>query len=78
MPLYEYSCTTCGMTFEVIQRDSRVLTACGDDCPSGDGEGTVVRKLSAHAVLSGGRREVAPAPTCGSCGNAAGSCGMDN
>jgi hypothetical protein len=78
VPIYEYACTTCGCTLEVLQRDGRVLAQCGEDCPSGAGDGAVVRKLSAHAVLPGGRREAAPQPMCGTCGNAPGSCGIDN
>jgi putative FmdB family regulatory protein len=78
VPLYEYACATCGMTFEVLQRDSRVLTTCGEDCVSGSGEGTIVRKMSAHAVVTGGRREASSEAMCGTCGNAPGSCGVDN
>jgi hypothetical protein len=78
MPLFEYHCQTCDQTLEVLQRDARVLETCGDDCVCGDGEGALVRKISAHAVLRGGgalsMSDMAPA-TCGSCGMAPGSCG---
>jgi putative FmdB family regulatory protein len=84
MPLFEYHCETCGQDLEVLQRDSRVLQSCGPECVCADaagfGEGKLTKKLSAHAVLSGGSRGSAAeaAPMCGACGGPEGSCAYES
>lgn len=80
MPLFEYHCTTCGHTIEVLQKDARVLSVCGEDCVADAGNGELRRKLSPHSVIgagSGASFDAGPA-TCGSCGQAPGSCAYDN
>jgi len=69
MPLYEYTCRTCGHRFEVLQRvgaDSR-----GVSCPD-CGSGEVAKQLStfASATRAGGAMPCgAPGPAaCGSGG----------
>ena len=78
MPLYEYECGACGKRVEVLQRDGRHQALCGEDCVSDGGEwgtGPLTRVLSAHAQFRGypNRREPAPEPSCGACGEAPGS-----
>jgi len=49
MPTYDYVCTTCGRTFEVVQSMSEApLTTCpADVCEEADkGKGLVERRIS--------------------------------
>ena len=85
MPTYEYLCAANGRTVEVSHRMAERLQNWGEVCSrAGIGPGrtraaTPVRRLiSGAAVLTGQRREVAPAdcavgPAC--CG---GGCGLQN
>mgnify|MGYP003336790747 CR=1 FL=1 len=86
MPIYAYQCPSCGKSADVLVRGGREPSTT-DDVPElfncCDQSGPIVKKLSAPYVARGGVTSVssrsAPDPgTCGSCGMAPGSCGMDN
>ena len=76
MPIYEYACQSCDSKFEQLQRSmSSTETIACPEC----GSKKTKRALSVFAVAadtakSGGSND--PAPSCGRCGNAPGSCGM--
>jgi len=66
MPIYEYTCASCGREFEKLVRQSSPAPEC-PDCHSAE----VVKKLSAFATfstMSGAGNSDLPAP-CGSCGH---------
>jgi predicted nucleic acid-binding Zn ribbon protein len=85
MPTYEYFCAANGRTVEVSHRMAEQLQNWGEVCsragvrPGRTGAAAPVRRLiSGAAVLTGQRRELAPAdcaagPAC--CG---GGCGLQN
>jgi len=75
MPIYEYTCGTCKKGFEHLQRS--MTDGPKPPCPE-CGSMQTSRKLSVFAVASdtAGKRDAEPAPTCGRCGGAPGSCGM--
>jgi predicted nucleic acid-binding Zn ribbon protein len=83
MPLVEYSCARCGEVIEVIQRHGQADVArCGEDCALGyDGDGALTRRVSTISGLINGASsrarssaESSQAESCGTCGNAPGSC----
>lgn len=83
MPLVEYSCARCGEVIEVIQRHGQADVArCGDDCALGyDGDGALTRRVSTFGGLINGATararssaEADQASSCGTCGEAPGSC----
>jgi putative FmdB family regulatory protein len=76
MPIFEYTCQSCGRRFEH-------LTRAGHDaaCPACDGT-ALVKHLSTFAVRANGaaaRAEAAPPGPCGSCGDprGPGACSMN-
>jgi putative FmdB family regulatory protein len=73
VPIYEYVCKKCNASFDHLARsmsasDGKV------NCPKCDSRDTA-RKLSVFAVGAEGAKSD-PAPTCGHCGGAPGSCQM--
>jgi putative FmdB family regulatory protein len=52
MPVYEYRCEACGCQLEVLVRGSAPPTVCGERCPSGRGDGPLVKIISAPAAVS--------------------------
>lgn len=84
MPIYAYQCPSCGKSADVLVRGSEPTST--DDVPElfacCDQSGPLVKLLSAPYVGRGGATSVssraAEPATCGSCGMAPGSCGMDN
>ncbi|MCX6551377.1 MAG: zinc ribbon domain-containing protein [Acidobacteria bacterium] len=73
MPLYEYSCTSCGRRFEVLMREG-VTPAC-PACRSG----AVEKQLSVFAVGAASPK-ASPMPAdspCAGCQNPA-ACGFGN
>ena len=81
MPMYDYICTTCGISYEAIvsarDRDR------GAPCPTCGSEATQRSALSLFAVGSGGTSAGGAAaalpPGCGSCPDprGPGACGFD-
>ncbi|GEM_PF-3546636 len=80
MPLYEYHCTTCDETIEVLQRSGEEdRRRCGEDCARDwtpdAGEGSVVRQVALTGGYAMGKpRTTQVAGNCGSCGMTPGSC----
>jgi putative FmdB family regulatory protein len=74
MPIYEYSCHTCGHEFETLVRSGTV-----PDCPSCRST-DLAKKLSVFAT-AGSTTEAAPVAIgpCGSCGHPGGpgSCALN-
>lgn len=73
MPLYEYSCTSCGKQFEVLMREGVVPA-----CPTCQSQ-SVEKQFSTYAV---GAMSAKPAPMpaggpCAGCQNPA-ACGFGN
>jgi putative FmdB family regulatory protein len=71
MPIFEYECTSCHRSFELLVRsDTKVA------CPSCDSE-KVVKKLSLFAAHVAHHHGEAAMPACatGDCGCAQGRCG---
>lgn len=81
MPIYEYHCTTCGETVEVLQRASEGdRKQCGEDCARDwtpeAGEGKLVRQMALTGGYSMGKPRAMQNPdNCGSCGMKPGTCG---
>jgi len=54
MPLYTYSCSTCGATLEILHRVDEMKTRCGLDCQRRDagafGKGEVDRQVEAPRI----------------------------
>jgi putative FmdB family regulatory protein len=73
MPLYEYTCTSCGKQFEVLMRDN-VTPAC-PVCQSQ----SVEKQFSTYAVGAMSPK-AAPMPSGGPCGGCQnqGACGFGN
>jgi len=76
MPIFEYTCGSCGNEFETLVRGSSPAP----ECPSCHGT-ELKKKLSTFAALTGGSSMSAmdlPAG-CGSCGHpdGPGACGMN-
>jgi|ETN02SMinimDraft_2_1059926.scaffolds.fasta_scaffold336727_1 putative FmdB family regulatory protein len=76
MPIYEYSCTTCGHRFDRLRSVSQM-----DDeapCPQCDGDSS--RQLSVFAVYTAGPNgemdAVAGSGGCGGCGPGGCACSM--
>lgn len=77
MPVYEYTCVSCGTTYDIFHRGREVA----EDvvCPSCSS--TKHKKLmSASAVAT--KQSASPAPSCdtgggGCCGGGGGMCGMN-
>ncbi len=82
MPLYEYTCRSCGETVEVLQRLGQAdPERCGEDCslegPEA-GQGRIERKLSVPGGYAMGRGGAPPpAERCEGCPGE-GSCGIDS
>jgi len=77
MPIYEYSCSRCEQTFEVLQPLGAELTECGAFCHAEGrpGNGAVRKIFSAPAVHTGGSADAdIEGPTCGRCGRAGPGC----
>jgi putative FmdB family regulatory protein len=69
MPIFEYACTSCGGSFELLVRsDTRVA------CPSCASE-KVVKKLSLFAAHTGKAKGEVPACHTGAAGCDLGRCG---
>ncbi len=71
MPIFEYECTSCHDSFELLVRsDTRIA------CPSCDSQ-RVVKKLSLFAAHVAHDHHEAAMPSCatGDCGCAQGRCG---
>jgi putative FmdB family regulatory protein len=69
MPIFEYACTSCGGSFELLVRsDTRVA------CPSCASE-KVVKKLSLFAAHTGKAKGAVPACHTGAAGCDLGRCG---
>ncbi len=73
MPVYEYTCESCGKVTEALRRiadaDAPIACeACGSDQTS--------RAHSVVAVSSGKGESFEPPPGCGRCGDPRGACGM--
>ena len=67
MPIFEYACRDCGKQFEQLLRSDEK-----PECPDCNGH-RLEKMLSAFAVS--GETDDTPFPeSCGSCGNAPGSC----
>jgi putative FmdB family regulatory protein len=75
MPIYEYACSLCDQTFEVLQPLGAELTECGAFCRAEGrpGNGAVRKIFSAPAVHTGGSSDTA-APACGRCGRPGPGC----
>jgi putative FmdB family regulatory protein len=73
MPIYEYSCGSCKTSFEHLQRT--MADGPNPSCPE-CGSPQTARQLSVFAVASdtAGKSATEPAPMCGRCGGAPGSC----
>ncbi|MGA2640731.1 MAG: zinc ribbon domain-containing protein [Spirochaetia bacterium] len=69
MPIFEYECTSCRSSFELLVR-SGTLVAC-PSCKSG----RIVKKLSLFAAHMGRREEEVPACHTGGSGCDLGKCG---
>ena len=74
MPIYEYTCQSCKVKFEQLQRtmnsDSKAK------CPE-CGSIKTARAMSVFAVAADTASKSSAAPsTCGRCGGAPGSCSM--
>jgi putative FmdB family regulatory protein len=66
MPIFEYTCQSCGHRFEHLTRADREAA-----CPACDGH-TLSKELSTFAVGANGsasRAEFAAPGPCGSCGD---------
>jgi putative FmdB family regulatory protein len=77
MPIYEYTCTSCKKSFEHLQRT--MSDGPKPACPE-CGSKQTARQLSVFAVAADTAKSVSSGdgpPTCGRCGGAPGSCGMD-
>ena len=77
MPIYEYTCTSCGNDFEKL----RPVTRMDDPAPCAACGGESSRHLSVFAAFSsGGGGEVAAVPGggggCGGCGPSGCACSM--
>ena len=69
MPIFEYECTKCHESFDLLVRsDTRVA------CPECDSE-KVVKKLSLFAAHVAHHEAAMPACATGDCGCAQGRCG---
>ena len=83
MPLYEYSCRTCGETIEVLQRLGQPdPELCGEDCShegAEAGRGQLApRQFSVPGGYAMGRGAAPPPPArCEGCPGE-GACGVDN
>ena len=68
MPIYEFTCTTCGARFERLRPISRM----DDDAPCPECDGESKRELSVFAAYSSGAdgemSAVAGGGGCGGCG----------
>jgi putative FmdB family regulatory protein len=73
MPIFEYSCRTCGKDFETLVRSSSSAPCC-PGCQSQD----LQKKLSAFAPLTASAAAPLPGP-CSSCGHpdGPGACGLN-
>jgi len=76
MPIFEYTCQSCGDRFEHLTRADRQAA-----CPSCDGQ-ALSKQLSTFAVGangSGSRADFAAPGPCGSCGDprGPGACSMN-
>ena len=75
MPLFEYTCQSCGNRFEYLVRADRDAA-----CPACEGH-ALTKHLSAFAVgANGGTRAALDAPgPCGACGDprGPGACSMN-
>jgi putative FmdB family regulatory protein len=75
MPIYEYTCETCGRSTEAIRKmaDADAPIAC-EHC----GGGQTHRAHSVFMARSGADSQGHPLPMapCGRCGDPGGSCGM--
>jgi putative FmdB family regulatory protein len=67
MPIYEYTCNSCGKDFEKLVRESSPAPEC-PDCHSTE----LHKKLSAFAPLTGASSSAALPSPCQGCGNANG------
>jgi putative FmdB family regulatory protein len=65
MPIFEYSCNSCGKEFETLVRGSSPAT----ECPACHGT-ELHKKLSAFAAITGSASTQMEMPeSCQSCGN---------
>jgi putative FmdB family regulatory protein len=76
MPIFEYTCQSCGHHFEHLTRADREAT-----CPACDGR-TLNKELSSFAVgaaSSNGKAQMAMPGPCGACGDprGPGACSMN-
>ena len=74
MPIYEYVCKKCETKFDHLARTMSASEGSKVKCPKCDSTETT-RALSVFAVRPEGMASD-PAPTCGRCGGAPGSCQM--
>lgn len=65
MPIFEYSCNSCGKEFETLVRGSTPAP----ECPACHGTG-LQKKMSTFAAITGSAAPGADLPgSCGSCGH---------
>ena len=69
MPIFEYKCTACRSSFELLMRSDTRLA-----CPSCESE-HIVRKLSLFAAHTKKPEGIVPACHTGGCGCDMGKCG---
>jgi putative FmdB family regulatory protein len=82
MPIYEYQCSKCLQTLEIIQpMNAKTKTTCGEHCVAeGEpGDGVIQKLFSAMAIHSqapgrSGSGELPEPPPCGGCGKEGTSC----
>ncbi len=76
MPIYEYTCQSCGVKFEQLVRTMSGAGEAKFKCPE-CGSPETARALSVFAVAdSAGKGSTPEVPMCGRCGGAPGSCSM--
>ena len=69
MPIFEYECTACRSSFELLVRSDTLIA-----CPACESE-RVVKKLSLFAAHVGKAADAVPACHTGGCGCDLGRCG---
>jgi putative FmdB family regulatory protein len=69
MPIYEFECTACRSSFELLMRSDTKLT-----CPACESD-RIVRKLSLFAAHTKRPEGTVPACHTGGCGCDMGKCG---
>jgi putative FmdB family regulatory protein len=75
MPIYEYACKSCDKKFEKLVKSMHSDEPIA--CPK-CGSTKTARALSLFAVgAESAKNSVGDMPTCGRCGGAPGSCGMN-